>query len=260
MESYASESLRTIFKDSNKRQKYQKQIGSFTIKFADCLDELSQVFKLRYESFWGKTHEDKWDVDLFDIVADHLIIIDDNTDQVVGTYRLIHSKETQIFYSQTEFNMGSILNLEGSKVECGRACIHKDYRNGSTIALLWQGLGDYIINNNIRWMFGCSSIKSSQVQQIRLIHQFLIENHLVSQELIAHPQNPATINQLKILNNKEERLASRILPPLLRTYLKLGAKICGHPHLDEEMNCFDYLTLLDTRVLNTDFEKRFCSN
>lgn len=259
MEPFTNQSLMTLFSESNQRQSYHKKIGQFTLKFADCLDELSQVFKLRYQVFWNESDEDRWDVDLFDLAADHLIIIDDNTQKVVGTYRLINSKETTIYYSQSEFKMDAISHLEGSKVECGRACIHKDYRNGTTIGLLWQGLGDYIIHNEIRWMFGCSSIHAQSPKQSQLIHQHLMKHHLVEPALQATPENPALITVEAELTPQEERMANRILPPLLRTYLKLGAKICGHPHLDEEMNCIDYLTLLDTSVLNEDFEKRFCS-
>lgn len=258
MNNYANESLKMMFGKTPKRQNYVQVVGQFTLKFADTLEELTQVFKLRYSVFWGESDEDRWDVDLFDLAADHLIIVDNLNQKVVGTYRLINSNETQTFYSQTEFSMDSILQLEGSKVECGRACIHKDYRNGSTIALLWQGLGDYIINNNIRWMFGCSSIKASSSEHQSMIHHYLMKNHLVTDSLISQPELPASIELTEEHSNS--RLAERTLPPLLRTYLKIGAKVCGHPHLDEEMNCIDYLTLLDTQVLHKEFEKRFCGN
>lgn len=91
-----------------------------------------------------------------------------------------------------------------------------------------------------------------------MIHQYLMENHLVTDSLIAQPEVQAPIEAAE--GNSNSRLAERTLPPLLRTYLKIGAKICGLPHLDDEMNCVDYLTLLDTQVLHKEFEKRFCGN
>ena len=39
-------------------------------------------------------------------------------------------------------------------------------------------------------------------------------------------------------------------PKLLRTYLALGAKICGPPALDREFGTIDFLTLLDLQALS----------
>lgn len=251
-------SLSTLFTESRKSNEYKRDVGSFQIKFANNLEELAQVFKLRYQVFFDASKQDRWDVDLFDLAADHLIILEKSTQQVIGTYRLISSEDTNTFYSQTEFHMDAIVNLKGSKVECGRACIHEDYRNGTTIALLWQGLGDYITTNNIRWMFGCSSVQLNTPAKLNLTHQHLMQKHLIHQSLQVTPIVAAFNCSLVEQTQGEERLANRILPPLLRTYLNLGAKICGLPHLDEEMHCIDYLTLLDTQQLDDSFEKRFC--
>jgi putative hemolysin len=38
-------------------------------------------------------------------------------------------------------------------------------------------------------------------------------------------------------------------PKLLRTYLALGAKICGPPAFDREFKIIDFLTLIDLNSL-----------
>jgi putative hemolysin len=38
-------------------------------------------------------------------------------------------------------------------------------------------------------------------------------------------------------------------PKLLRTYLSIGAKICGPPAIDREFGTIDFLTLLDLHAL-----------
>jgi len=259
-----SSNLLTLFNDTKSHQKYHKYFGKFSLKFADSMEELSEVFRLRFEVFFNhdqsSSNEDRWDVDMFDLAADHLIIIDNEKSKIVGTYRLTRSTEANIFYTQTEFDLSEILKLEGTKVECGRACIHKDYRDGQTIGLLWQGLGDYIINNNIRWMFGCSSIHLESGFKRNLVHTYLMQNSLCEAKLVSLPENPPDIEILDDIDSKSERLAHRLLPPLLRTYLNLGAKVCGLPHYDEEMHCIDYLTLLDTQTISKDFYKKFCES
>eukprot|EP00831_Metopus_contortus_P025310 TRINITY_DN21848_c0_g1_i1.p2 TRINITY_DN21848_c0_g1~~TRINITY_DN21848_c0_g1_i1.p2 ORF type:complete len:106 (-),score=23.41 TRINITY_DN21848_c0_g1_i1:22-339(-) len=72
-----------------------------------------------------------------------LMIINKSDDALIGTYRLNCTKFSNNFYSATEFNIDAILELPGDKVELGRACVHPDFRNGMTIALLWKGPVSY---------------------------------------------------------------------------------------------------------------------
>jgi putative hemolysin len=47
------------------------------------------------------------------------------------------------------------------------------------------------------------------------------------------------------------------VPKLLRTYIGIGAKICGAPALDQEFGTIDFLTLLDMRELTPAARIRF---
>jgi putative hemolysin len=47
------------------------------------------------------------------------------------------------------------------------------------------------------------------------------------------------------------------VPKLLRTYIGIGAKICGAPALDREFGTIDFLTLLDMRELTPAARVRF---
>ena len=51
----------------------------------------------------------------------------------VGTYRLIHSHYSTKFYSQNEFDLTRFLQIDGVKLEMGRACTHAQFRNGRTM-------------------------------------------------------------------------------------------------------------------------------
>jgi putative hemolysin len=47
------------------------------------------------------------------------------------------------------------------------------------------------------------------------------------------------------------------VPKLLRTYLSLGAKICGPPALDRDFQTIDFLTLLDLETLSDTAREHF---
>src|SRR5690606_22570614 len=119
--------------------------------------ELLKILQLRHDIFvkeWqGRKTYHGLDVDNYDFAGDHLMIIDKSNNEVVGTYRLLCSKFTDRFYSQSEFHMDEFLRWPVVKLELGRACVHPQYRDGSTIDLLWKGLTRYIDEVEARYLF-----------------------------------------------------------------------------------------------------------
>jgi putative hemolysin len=57
-----------------------------------------------------------------------------------------------------------------------------------------------------------------------------------------------------------EDLSLRIpvkVPKLLKTYLAIGARICGPPAWDRDFGTIDFLTLLDLRLISPSARNRF---
>jgi putative hemolysin len=54
--------------------------------------------------------------------------------------------------------------------------------------------------------------------------------------------------------------ASDKVPKLLRTYLAVGAKICGPPAIDREFKTIDFLTLVDLETLHPRVRARFLNS
>jgi putative hemolysin len=47
------------------------------------------------------------------------------------------------------------------------------------------------------------------------------------------------------------------VPKLLKTYLAIGARLCGPPAWDREFGTIDFLTLLDLKLLSPSARNRF---
>lgn len=237
----------------------------FVIKTAENHDELAKVLRLRYEVFYRELLEKRqtlgMDFDKFDLGCDHLIIIDKKTDAFIGTYRLISSLFTSKFYSETEFNLQNIITLSGIKLELGRACVHRDYRTGSSIALLWRGITEYMKETGTKYMFGCSSIKSTDKLDIAAIYKNLSHNFLASPECQVTPKRKFIIKDFEGLSNcvsKEiETAASEKIPPLIKSYLNMGGLICGEPAYDNKFKCADLFTLFNVDSLSEKVHKKY---
>jgi putative hemolysin len=48
-------------------------------------------------------------------------------------------------------------------------------------------------------------------------------------------------------------------PPLLKGYIRLGAKICGNPAYDQQFHTADFLTLLECESMPPSYAKHFLS-
>jgi L-ornithine Nalpha-acyltransferase len=239
----------------------------FLIKTVENSYELEKVLKLRHEVFYREILNKRAflniDVDEFDFICDHLIVIDKKSEEVVGTYRIISSTFSERFYSETEFLIQNLKSTADNKLELGRACVHRDYRNGVTIALLWKGISEYIKRVDARYLFGCSSINTMDIIEVSLIYNYVKGLYFSSEDFRVYPKGKYRIEQIDYYLDAIERFnlkaetVEELVPPLLKSYLRAGSKICGEPAVDRKFRCIDFLTVLDTELLNKTFEKKY---
>jgi len=244
---------------------FKFEVGNFTVKTVQNHKEFKKALELRYNVFYkellNKNKLIRLDIDKFDFIADHIIIIDNKTQNVVGTYRAIASSFSDKFYSETEFDISNIKLLKATKLEIGRASVHKDYRNGAIIALLWKGIAYYAKIVGAKYVFGCSSIQTENIFEIVFAYKYLkqFENKIV------FPLPDFRIKDfdkyLKTLDSVSIDLNSlkTFVPSLIQGYLKAGATICSEPAFDKHFKCADVITLLDADNLNNSFNRRFKS-
>jgi putative hemolysin len=170
----------------------------YILKTASSLKELEKSLFLRYKVFYkekvGKMKITGFDTDKYDKNADHLIIIDKNSNKIIGTYRVLSSLYTDRFYSQSEFNIDDLKNRNVNLLELGRSAIDKNYRNGVVLSLLWQGISIYAKKINADYVFGLSSIFSSDIKKAVNMYKYLN-----SKGLIEHKFNIYPVGKYKIL-------------------------------------------------------------
>jgi putative hemolysin len=229
----------------------------YILKTVSEYSELRAALRLRHNVFfaWGldKKLNFEIDVDQFDLDSDHLVVIDKETSQVVGNYRVRCSLFHPKFYSEDEFVLNEFLvETEDNRIEIGRACIHPDYRTGAVIQLLWRGLFLYMRKTKARFLFGCSSISTRIPGQIEHVWNYLQVNSLMHPNLQVQPKHPFAFRDMEGDPGVEVEL-----PPLLQSYIRSGAKVLGPPAFDPEFECADFFTLLDLNDLTERRTRRY---
>jgi putative hemolysin len=201
------------------------------------------------------------DYDKYDSFCDHLIIMDKDNNSVVGAYRMMLGckvSETVGFYSEQMFDLSNIKKLDGQMLELGRTCIRKDYRNSNVLNLLWQGIAQYIRDNNVRYLFGCSSLVSRGPDEIREIFSYLREKCYSQEKFRVYPRDEYRFNGILETYSCASNNTFRKLPVLLQGYLKTGAKVCGYPAVSFEFRDTVLLfVLLDISQMAASYRQRF---
>jgi putative hemolysin len=186
------------------------------------------------------------DVDEFDAHCDHLVITEDNSGEVVGTYRMLPPGRTDRLYSDSEFHLGSLDPLRDALVETGRSCVHADHRTGAVINLMWTGIARYTHLSGRRWIAGCASVPEADATAVW--HQ-VQARHLAPPALRVAPRNPWPIGP------RAERRAT--VPPLLKGYLRLGAWVCGEPAHDPDFRVADLFVLVSLDRVDPRYLRHF---
>lgn len=223
--------------------------------------EIEDAQRLRYKVFAEEMHARMngpgaalgLDIDGFDAHCDHIVVRDEDTLRVAGTYRVLAPHAAQRvgrLYSDGEFDLARLLHLRASMIEVGRSCVHRDYRDGSTILLLWAGLARYMRAFGYRHMVGCASapLADGGMQAARLRDE--LQRHLCDAEYRVFPRVPFP-------HEKLARAARCEMPPLIKGYLRIGAQVCGEPAWDPDFNTADFLIWLSLDNLNPRYARHF---
>ena len=234
------------------------------VSWARHLDEVRQTQRLRYQVFaqeMGARLSSKLaghDVDLFDDYCEHLLVRDGETDQVIGTYRVLtpeQAKRAGCFYSDTEFDLTRLRSVRSRMVELGRSCVHPDHRHGGVIMALWGALAEFMFRNQLDVMVGCASIPMLHNGVVSgdvaaSIWRKVQNKHMASVEFHVRPRLPLPVEEF-------DQTLQVDPPALIKGYLRLGAKVLGAPAWDPDFNTADLPMMMRIEDLPARYRKHF---
>lgn len=224
------------------------EAAHYSLLVARDTDEVRAAQRLRYQVFaeeMGATvHGDLPGVetDPFDDFCDHLIVRDDRSGEVVGTYRMLPPERAHAagkLYSESEFDLSSLNSVRPALVETGRSCVHRDHRSGGVVSLVWAGIARYMLLYGHTWLAGCASVPLHDGGPLAAkVWDTVSAKHLAPEEFRVRPYQPWNPDGV-------ERTHRGPLPALLKGYLRLGAWVCGPPAHDPDFGVADYFVLLN---------------
>ncbi len=230
----------------------------FTVHWATSADDVRDAQRLRYRVFVDELGARLTpppgtpaglDADRFDAFCDHLLVRAAGDEchrrgAVVGTYRVLRpeaGRRAGGLYTETEFDLAPLRHVRSRAVELGRSCVHPGWRSGGVIMALWSALGHYMQQHRLETMIGCASMSISDGGvAARRLWAALQTRYLMSPEWRVRPYTPLVLSHSDTspVHDATAGLPDDT-PPLIKGYLRCGARLLGPPALDQAFNTAD---------------------
>lgn len=240
--------------------------GNLEIRLATTKKDVRRAQRLRFKVFYeeggavalGGSALVRRDICRFDKHCDHLLVFDmaarnsfgQIKPKVVGTYRLLRREIAERhggFYSQSEFDIAPLIARHGDKnfLELGRSCVHAKYRSKRVIELLWRGLWIYAKHHHVDVLIGCASLPGVNPLALALPLSFLHHQASAEAEWQVLPHQGRAV-PMAILEKTavDARKGVAALPPLLKAYLRVGAKFGNGAVIDKQFGTVDVFTIM----------------
>jgi len=244
------------------------RINTLEVRLARDAAEIAAAQEVRFRVFYEElgakrqlVHAlEQRDSDRFDDVCDHLLVFDTSlpgpdTQKIVGTYRLLREERAAVtggFYSNDEFELDSLVGRHPGLrfLELGRSCVLPQYRSKRTIEVLWQGIWAYVNHYEIGAMTGCASF-----------HGTVPAQHAEALSYLAHHCRPDPSWDVRAVEERycamdlmpaeavSMRSAFAAMPPLIKGYLRAGAKIGDGCVIDHDFGTTDVFIILPVTAI-----------
>ncbi|ATJ89740.1 GNAT family N-acetyltransferase [Acetobacter tropicalis] len=247
--------------------------GNLSVRIAATEAERDAAQALRYRVFYEEmgahpspeTLRLKRDIDEFDEVADHLLVIDNaiasDARGVVGTYRLVQSDAAAKighFYSSSEYDISALTEFPGRLLEVGRSCVDKNYRGRAAMQLLWRGIASYIFLHRIDVLFGCASLPGTNPDDLADELTYLYHNHLAPPALRVKALPERKVEMLRVDPHAlDYRKCLARLPPLIKGYLRLGGYVGDGAVIDPQFNTTDVAVLVKSELMADKYYRHY---
>ena len=246
------------------------RIGTMEVRLARNEEEIAAAQEVRYRVFHEELGalalaadaRDRRDADRFDEVCDHLLVIDTSLSgpehqRIVGTYRLMRQESaaaTGGFYSSDEFELETLVARHPALrfLELGRSCVLPGYRSRRTIEVLWQGIWAYVNHYGIGAMTGCASFHGTVPAAHAQALSFLAQNCRATGDWQVSAV-ASRFHEMDLMPGEaiEARAALASMPPLIKGYLRLGARIGDGCVVDHAFGTTDVFIIMPVAAISS---------
>lgn len=235
----------------------------YTVTIANTDAEIEEALTLRYNVFYKELNREfssqqTIDRDKYDAQCHHLIVKENSTQKVIGTYRLQTYEQAvagEGFYSESLFNLDDLpADVISQSFEVGRACIKEEHRSGRVLFLLWKGFASYLKAFDKRYLLGSLGIPAQSPSEGLKIYKKFQETGVLNNKYEISAKKPYRPSTNGHQPSPKENFSA---PQLLQNYLDIGCSIISKPAYHQELKLFYVMIFLDVEKISPRTRKMF---
>lgn len=241
--------------------------GKYRVWMAADTGDVDRAQQLRYRSFHtrrGSFAPDSCDQqgrasggrdsDAFDAACQHVLIEDIASATLVCCYRLLlipAEGSLRSSYSAQFYDLAAVQRLPGAKLELGRFCLHPDWHDPDILRLAWAAMTRVVDRAAVQLLFGCSSFDGANPDLHRAALVHLAAQHLAPARWQPGRRAAQIYAYADALRGVQPHptAALRAMPPLLRSYLAMGAWVSDHAVIDADLDTLHVLTCVEIAAI-----------
>ena len=210
--------------------------GRYTARLAQMAGDVTKAQALRHLAFHGRSGLDQ---DTFDALCQHMLVEDAQGDLVACCRLQIFADgdDLQSSYSAQSYDLSRLARFGGPKLELGRFCLKPGIKDPNILRLIWGALTVSLDGAGVTMLFGCTSFAGADPAR-HAAALATLHDHAAPLEFAPGPR---AVDRFALPTVEGNPLG---LPPLLRSYLAMGAWVSDHAVIDRAMNTLHVLTAL----------------
>ena len=221
------------------------RVGRYRARYASSQIDVLAAQSLRYQCF-NLSNKDELDVDDFDALCQHVLIENLETEKLICCYRILKfdsGKNISSSYSSQFYDLKVIENFTEPMIEVGRFCIDPEVNDPSVVLTAWAALAQIVDHNQTELLFGCSSFEGIEKEKYfdsfaLLRDRYMAPNHwrpkIKAAQVFCYSKD--------LIYKVDKKKALLNMPPLLKTYLSMGAWVSDHAVVDLNMKTLHLFT------------------
>ena len=221
------------------------RVGRYRARYASSQIDVLAAQSLRYQCF-NLSNKEELDVDDFDALCQHVLIENLETEKLICCYRILKfdsGKNISSSYSSQFYDLKVIENFTEPMIEVGRFCIDPEVNDPSVVLTAWAALAQIVDHNETELLFGCSSFEGIEKEKYFDSFALLRDRYMAPDHWRPKIKAAQVFCYSKDLIYKVDKKKALLnMPPLLKTYLSMGAWVSDHAVVDLNMKTLHLFT------------------
>lgn len=209
--------------------------GRYVAHDIEGADELEACLALRRLVFRKGQADDR---DRFDSAARHVLLTDrcDGSAVACFRYRIHSANDLSGGYTAQFYDLAALASRNVLVADLGRVTVAPGRGDPDLLRLLLAALTRMTVAEKVRVVFGCSSLPGADIARHAPTLAWLRAHHAASLAVSARcaARCPEGVSQ-----------DGRDVPPLLRSYLAMGARVAPDPVADPALDTLHVFTMLE---------------